>query len=520
MLGSLSAVLVLLVVAAVWVVTHAGASLGSDPTALAQVRVDSFGGTVRSISAVDHRGRRVALVVDGGRVTPRHKLRPGERLAIDVVVRRPGWVGWALGSSRHEHLSVTAPTARVTDPYLTVASGGDVRVQFDQPISAAAYSGRTHVLGTPSKTVDVGARSGAGATRIAVAARAWEQLGAPATVTWFPQSSNPVVVASPRPGTPVAPSAPILLRTAKPVDDVLGSSRPTISPSTPGEWKKRDEHTLAFTPSGFGAPFATKLHIHLPRAVAVTGPDGSAVHTTREIDYTTPPGSKLRLQQLLADAGYLPLNWKASGAPVPATEQAQVRAAVRPPKGAFHWRWSNAPGELRKLWTPGQDNAITRGAIMKFQDRHHLTVDALAGPSMWRALMEDVIHRRRLDGGYSYVYVHRDVPQLLTLWHNGQTILTSPGNTGVPSAPTEIGTFPVFEHLPVTTMSGTNPDGSTYNDPGIKWVSYFNGGDALHSFNRASFGTPQSLGCVELPEDSAAKLYPYTPIGTLVTIES
>jgi len=69
-------------------------------------------------------------------------------------------------------------------------------------------------------------------------------------------------------------------------------------------------------------------------------------------------------------------------------------------------------------------------------------------------------------------------------------------------------------------MSGTNPDGSHYNDPGIKWISYFNGGDALHNFDRASFGTPQSLGCVELPLEAAARIWKYTPIGTLVTIES
>jgi lipoprotein-anchoring transpeptidase ErfK/SrfK len=112
------------------------------------------------------------------------------------------------------------------------------------------------------------------------------------------------------------------------------------------------------------------------------------------------------------------------------------------------------------------------------------------------------------------------VPKLLTLWHNGHTVLTSPGNTGVPSAPTKLGTFPVFEHIPEGTMSGTNPDGSHYNDPGIKWISYFNGGDALHAFNRASFGTPQSLGCVELPLAAAKKVWPYTPIGTLVTIEN
>ena len=55
-------------------------------------------------------------------------------------------------------------------------------------------------------------------------------------------------------------------------------------------------------------------------------------------------------------------------------------------------------------------------------------------------------------------------------------------------------------------MSGTNPDGSHYNDPGIRWISYFNHGEALHAFNRSSFGTPQSLGCVELPLAAAAKV--------------
>jgi lipoprotein-anchoring transpeptidase ErfK/SrfK len=69
-------------------------------------------------------------------------------------------------------------------------------------------------------------------------------------------------------------------------------------------------------------------------------------------------------------------------------------------------------------------------------------------------------------------------------------------------------------------MSGTNPDGSHYEDPGIKWISYFNGGDALHNFNRSSFGTPQSLGCVELPLAASAEIWKYTPIGTVVTVES
>ncbi|HXO06806.1 MAG TPA: L,D-transpeptidase, partial [Solirubrobacteraceae bacterium] len=92
-------------------------------------------------------------------------------------------------------------------------------------------------------------------------------------------------------------------------------------------------------------------------------------------------------------------------------------------------------------------------------------------------------------------------------------------NTGIASAPTAEGTYPVYEHLPVTTMSGTNPDGSHYSDPGIPDVSYFNGGDALHGFLRAQYGFPQSLGCVEMPYAEAAAVYPYTPVGTLVHVD-
>ena len=67
-------------------------------------------------------------------------------------------------------------------------------------------------------------------------------------------------------------------------------------------------------------------------------------------------------------------------------------------------------------------------------------------------------------------------------------------------------------------MSGTNPDGSHYSDPGVPYVAYFNGGDAVHGFVRGSYGWPQSLGCVELPYGAAAVVYKYDPIGTLVTV--
>jgi hypothetical protein len=70
----------------------------------------------------------------------------------------------------------------------------------------------------------------------------------------------------------------------------------------------------------------------------------------------------------------------------------------------------------------------------------------------------------------------------------------------------------VFSH-----MKGTNPDGSKYDDP-VWYASYFNGGDAVHQFDRYSYGSYQSLGCVEVPYSVAKKAYPYLTYGTLVTV--
>jgi len=114
-----------------------------------------------------------------------------------------------------------------------------------------------------------------------------------------------------------------------------------------------------------------------------------------------------------------------------------------------------------------------------------------------------------------------DVDESVTVWHSGHDVVETPANTGTAAAGgTATGTYPVFEHAPSVTMSGTNPDGSTYVDPGILWVSYFNGGDALHYYDRGSYGFPQSDGCVEMPLSAAAAVYPYTPIGALVDVST
>jgi lipoprotein-anchoring transpeptidase ErfK/SrfK len=220
-----------------------------------------------------------------------------------------------------------------------------------------------------------------------------------------------------------------------------------------------------------------------------------------------------RLQQMLAQLGYLPLAF------TPLAPLTSPVEAANPQAGAFTWRWPNLPASLTGLWTQGQEDIITKGAVMSFQSQNGLTVDGLPGAQVWTTMLADVATAKVDANPYVYVYVSKTVPQNLTLYNNGAAQFTNiPVNTGAPGADTADGTYPVFEHVPSSRMTGTNPDGSTYDDPNVPWASYFNGGDALHGFPRASYGSPQSNGCVEMAISDAAQVWPLTPIGTLVTV--
>jgi hypothetical protein len=494
--------------------------LGADAAALAHVVVPRFSGRVTGVVARTSGGANVPVRLRGGRIWPTRLLAPGERITIQVVTQRPAWAGWLVGRTVTRTAVLRTPTVRLRSRWLQVPYGASVRIAFDHPVRVLALGpGGRRELVSPRRVVPLrtSARGSgvSGSVQVAAAARSWERLPAPVRVTWFPAHPYSQLLVTPAPASTIAPSAALTLRLSAPVREALGGALPRLVPATSGRWRLLDSHTLAFRPAGLGFGLGTDVTLELPRAVHVVAQGQGA---TRTLHWTTQEGSTLRLQQLFARLGYLPVTWQANADPAMSVAT-ELQAAVSPPGGRFSWRYANTPQELQALWRPGSMDAITRAAVMAFEDSHALAVDGLAGPKVWRALLGDELAGRRQTGGYSYVFVHRDLPQSLNLWYAGHVILSSPGNTGVPAAPTQLGTWPVFEHISVGTMSGTNPDGSRYNDPGIRYISYFHGGDAIHAFNRASFGTPQSLGCVELPLAAAAKVWPYTPIGTLVTVE-
>jgi hypothetical protein len=292
------------------------------------------------------------------------------------------------------------------------------------------------------------------------------------------------------------------------------SPMPTLSPPVAGSWAVLSPSLIQYQATGPLVPAATET-------VTVPGGSGGAVssegvhldHTVTS-QFTVAPGSTLRLQQLLAELGYLPLTFTPAAPLTSPTQEGNDQV------GSFSWRWPDQPLSLLSLWTPGTNNVVTEGAVMNFEAQHGLKTDGVAGPQVWSDLLTEVQAGHGNPLSWDYVVVSQSRPESATVYENGAAVYHTLVNTGVPGAPTDNGTWPVFARYTVTTMSGTNPDGSHYSDPGIPWVSYFHGGDALHGFVRPGYGYPQSDGCVEMPPANAQVVYPLTPLGTLVTVQA
>jgi hypothetical protein len=376
------------------------------------------------------------------------------------------------------------------------------------------------------------------------------------------QSPLRLLSVSPAPGTTdVNGAQPITVTYNQPLPDNVPF--PALSPAVPGTWQRQGQ-TAVFTP---GTGFAQDTHVSLtvpldagaargatPGTASQAGAHGTASgtvdsSTTPTATFTTGRYSVLRLQEVLTQLGYLPFTWtqgpttqalvgqgsatqaastqaspakgkRGSAAPVQAkltsTVHQQVLEAYSAPGGAFGLP-SGYPSQLAASWAPGSANTMTRGALMHFEADHNFGMTDKPTPAVWAALLKAAANDEVSRHGYSYALVSESEPETLTIYHNGAVAFHGLANTGGGGTPTPIGTFPVYEKFAFQIMSGTNPGGSHYSDP-VQWVNYFSGGAAIHAYPRGSYGWPQSLGCVELPYDSAKQAFPLLPYGTLVTV--
>jgi peptidoglycan hydrolase-like protein with peptidoglycan-binding domain len=316
-------------------------------------------------------------------------------------------------------------------------------------------------------------------------------------------------------------AAPIRVQFSAPL--AAGTPMPQLSPEIAGSWQVQGD-TAVFTPvTGYFQN--TRVTLTIPGGTSGTislggasAGAGGVLASAMTESFTTGSFSTLRLQQLLAQLGYLPLTWTPASRSVisPGNANAELWAAYQPPAGKFSWQ-RGYPASLTSQWKAGSANILDVGAIRAFESVHGLTMDGYAGHTVWSDLLAAVAKGQRNPNGYSYAQASQYSPEIITIWHNGHVVLKSLVNTGIAASPTVDGTFPVYLKFYFSYMKGTNPDGTKYNDP-VYYANYFNGGDAVHQFYRYSYGWYQSLGCVELPWNAAKTAYSYLYYGSLVTV--
>ncbi len=515
---------------------------------LAKVKVSGIGARLSGLKAMID-GHPVVLVAHAGGFVPARPIAQGEVVELHATAMSPSWLGWLVGRKVSATMTLESPASRPTGSVVLASSSGELPVHFDQPVSAIEYRfaggpAHTEELSHPSAVVDIPApkESRTGSLVVSDAPLPWETPEHPTSLTWFvpPAGGGPMAIVSPAPGSAsAAPDTPITLEFSEPVHELLGTSLPKVSPAVPGHWSQTGPNGLRFTPSGFGFGPDTPVTVDLGRPVSFLA-QGASTGTTAgaqtaastssapatSFHFSTGAGSLLRLDQLLAELHYLPLRFvPAPGVSEPTTLAGEMATISHPLAGSFTWRFASAPASLRADWAPGVANEMLKGALMSFvstlgnYDGYvavESSVDQLANGTTWEALIRDALAHRLDPSGYSYVHVDQQ-NETLTLWENGKVVLTSPTNTGIAASPTANGLFAVYIRFVENTMSGTNPNGTHYDDL-VHWINYFNGGDAIHYFPRAGYGFPQSLGCAELPMPAAEIAFDHLAIGDLVSV--
>ena len=276
----------------------------------------------------------------------------------------------------------------------------------------------------------------------------------------------------------VAWQSPITVRYSEPLSK--STPLPTLSPAVPGSWDPVGGDTLVFDPLQQYVPFTNET-VTVPQtsrsAFGTTLP--KAVTST----FTVAGTSVLRLQERLAELGYLPVAFTPKGegtpAPVSGVSTAPAPPFTHPPAvpastgttlvaapgpgtttdiepsepgdiplaplaGTFTWRFTNIPTTLAAQWSAGVANEVTTGAVMAFESAHGLTDDGEAGPVVWQALLKAAAARQVTTAPYDYVYVSEANPEYVTIWRDGVNVFTTLANTGIQVAPTQAGTWAVY----------------------------------------------------------------------------
>jgi hypothetical protein len=290
---------------------------------------------------------------------------------------------------------------------------------------------------------------------------------------------------------------------------------PTLQPSVAGSWTTWGAHET-FTPT-YSFAVCGSYTLTIPAGTAAAGE--AALRHSHTLNFAVACPSVKALQEALARLGYLPYwleSFSGVGLDVPLTTAMASERAYALPHGWLHREYRDAPS-----LAVGKLDPTTSGALAVWEQDHDVPVGTAPDAAIWGKLVREEALGHGNPRPYTWVTVTENTqPELLKVHENRRVVITSPTNTGVPGAATQTGEFPIYVRYTSTTMIGTNVDGTHYDDPGVPWVNYFNGGDAVHGYPRASYGFPQSNGCVELPIATAERVYSQLMVGDMVDVSA
>jgi lipoprotein-anchoring transpeptidase ErfK/SrfK len=304
---------------------------------------------------------------------------------------------------------------------------------------------------------------------------------------------------------------PLVVTLSAPV--ASGSPAPTLHPAVAGAWTAAG-NSVEFTP-------ASTLEPCSDYTLTVWTRTSSTAHAIlgrrRMVSLRVACPPLAGLQQALARLGYLGARFHPRYVvqlpPGPETRRQAAVHAFHPPRGVLAADPSDAPSVQM-----GQLDQTTRGALTVYQSQRGLEPTGEPDTATWNSLLYAETADRRDPKPYTWVSVSESLPETLDVHRGRHVAFSTPVNTGVPGAETAQGIFPIYSRFVSTTMSGTDVDGTKYVVPDVPWVNYFNGGDAVHGYPRASYGFPQSNGCVELPIEAAHTVFGMLTLGDIVDV--
>ena len=362
--------------AAALIFVSAKATLSADSNALAKIGMPLGGGTIKSVSVVTGpHSRSVPVELRGDQIWPKRLIPAHELLQIDVVIKRPGWVGWLAGNTQHLHLTLMTPSASLRQHYVTLKPGQPLLLRFKQPVRVIAVANAAghldrRILAKPFSEIRLHSHRRRGHRHDRRADAHLGDAQPPTVVSWFPAGASATALATPAPGSQILPNTPITLTFNKPITKALGSNRPPVSPTTPGTWQTKNNHTIVFQPQDYGYGLGAKVSVALPSGVRLVGGQQNGSSSTGT--WIVPAGSTLRLQQLLAQLGYLPFSFK--GAHVALDAAGPGGSGDQAAVGQARLEIPEHPGRADgACGRPGIAGTMTKGAIMAFQNDHGFT---------------------------------------------------------------------------------------------------------------------------------------------------